>query len=201
MTPEQLEKFTGVDDYREYLSAPWRRDGFIYATNGHFMVEIPDDGRAGIPPYDKHPDCAALFAKRAPGEFKSLPALGKFAPCESCGGKGVGYRETCPDCDGEGEFKHGCYEYDCKRCDGEGYFFFAETPAGEKESRCPACYGLGEAVDRNHGTPFGTQVFATRLLRVIATLPGVEAASCSGDKPPLWFRFDGGRGLVMPLNV
>lgn len=198
--PINIERFCGVDDYREYLNASWRDGGKLYATNGHFMVEIADDGREAVS-RDKHPDCAALFVKNVPGEFQPMPKLSAAMPCGCCNGKGIGYRETCQDCDGKGEFEHGMYDYDCKHCDGEGFHFYRDVPEGVKESRCTACYGLGEEVLRDQGTKFGPQTFATRLLRVLSTLPGIEIASCAGDKPPLWFRFDGGRGLVMPMNV
>lgn len=196
----ELERFCGVEDFREYLNAPWRRDGKLYATNGHVMVEIADDGREA-PAYDKHPNCLALFAKHAPGEFRAIPHLAKAVACRVCEGRGMVYREMCPDCDGKGEFMHGMYDYSCQRCDGEGYFAFAKVPAGEKPQRCVACDGFGEEAGRELGTKVGDMTFATRLLRALTSLPGVEVAVCTTEKHPLWVRFDGGRGLVMPMNV
>lgn len=195
----KIEHFAGVDDYREYLNAPWRRDGKLYATNGHFMVEIADDGREAAA-FDKQPDCAALFAKHLPGEFGAIPELPPAIACKVCEGRGMCYREMCPDCDGDGHFMHGRYEYDCQRCDCEGYFVFATVPAGEKPSRCSACYGLGEEVNREAGTKVGARQYATRLLRVLTALPGVEVSCCATQGNPLWFKFDGGRGLVMPMH-
>lgn len=195
-----LERFCGVDDYREYLNAPWRRDGKLYSTNGHFMVEIADDGREAVS-HDKHPNCLALFEKHAPGEFVAIPELPPAVRCGACDGRGKCYREACSDCDAKGEFTHGMYEYECKHCEGDGYFTRYFAPEGESLSRCAACFGLGEEFSRDYGTKVGGMTFATRLLRAISVLPGVEISVCTTDKHPLWFRFDGGRGLVMPMNL
>jgi hypothetical protein len=195
----KIEHFAGVDDYREYLNAPWRRGGKLYATNGHFMVEIDDDGREAAD-FSKQPDCAALFVKHSPGDFVSLPELPAAVTCRACDGAGMCYREGCPDCDAKGEFTHGMYEYQCQRCDGDGYFTQYFAPEGESLSRCVACYGLGEEVNRDHRTKVGTRNYATRLLRVLTALPGVEVSCCPTSGNPLWFRFDGGRGLVMPMH-
>jgi hypothetical protein len=193
-----IEKFAGVDDYRTYLNRPWRRDGKLYATNGHFMIEIDDDGRDAAA-FEKQPDCVGIFAKHTPGEFMPIPPLAAPARCEWCKGHGVCYREACPDCDGNGEFMRGMHEYECKRCEGDGYFLFPTAPPGEKETRCSACYGLGEEVRKDRGTPVGDLLVATRLLRVLTELPGVEVAVCKAPEA-LWFRFTGGRGLVMPMR-
>lgn len=194
-----IERFAGVDDFREYLNAPWRRDGKLYATNGHIMVEIPDDGREAAP-FDKHPDCAGLFDKHTPGEFFSMPELPPAQSCRACEGKGVCFRSICADCDGNGEFWRGVHEYSCKQCDGEGYWT-RELLDGEKASRCPTCDGFGEECGYSLVTKAGSMHFANRLLRVVSTLPGVEIANTTNDKKGgLWFRFEGGRGLVMPVN-
>lgn len=197
--PLPIERFCGVDDPREYLNAPWRRDGKLYATNGHFMIEIADDGREA-PEFKNHPDCAKIFAKHTPSEFGSIPALVEAVPCQCCKGRGMCYSEPCPDCNGRGEFRHGSFDYECQRCDGDGEFIFPVPPIGMAETRCAACYGLGEEFNKDHGTKVGEFKFATRLLRVLTTLPGIEIATC-GPEAPLWFRFDGGRGLVMPMRI
>lgn len=198
-TAIDLTRFTGVEDFREYLNAPWRRDGKLYATNGHIMVEIHDDGR-DVPAFDKHPNCLAIFEKHRPCEFVSIPEIAVAVPCNVCEGKGMYYREMCPDCDGEGEFKHGLYEYNCKRCDCEGYFAFAKVPAGEKAMRCVACDGFGEEVSKELGTVVGTLRIANRLLRAASSLPNVQVAMTDNEKPGLFLRFDGGRGFVAPLR-
>lgn len=196
--PIDLVPFTGIDDFRDYLNAPWRRDGKLYATNGHFMIELADDGR-DVPAYDKHPNCTAQFDKRTPGTFGALPEIPPAEPCSFCNGKGMCYHEGCPDCDAKGEFQHGMHDYECKRCDGDGWFTFPETPAGEKPSRCAACDGFGEEAGFLYGTKVVDQTFANRLLRVVSRLPDVEVAECSPNDG-LWFKFDGGRGLVMSFR-
>ena len=202
-----IDRFTGVEDVRAWLNAPWRRDGKLYATNGHFMIELADDGREAVDATDKHPNCSLLFEKRTHGAFFTLPDLAQPVPCESCAGSGMCYREDCDDCDGNGFFDHGRYEYECKHCDSEGCFTYhgAGVPEGRTESRCRDCYGLGERVnyreDPGTETVLGELKFATRLLRPLLALPGIEVACCPEPNAALWFKFDGGRGLVMPMRI
>jgi len=200
-----IEKFTGVEDVRSWLNAPWRRDGKLYATNGHFLIEVDDDGRQAVDATDKHPNPSLLFEKRTHGAFFALPGLAPPVTCLSCAGSGMCYREDCSDCD-DGWFDHGHHEYECKHCHGEGCFTYhgAGVPEGEKESRCRDCYGLGETSsprnDDGSETVLGEFKFATRLLRPLLALPNLEVACCPEPNAGLWFKFDGGRGLVMPLR-
>lgn len=84
--------------------------------------------------------------------------------------------DDCPDCDGRGN------EHDCPDC----------------ECICPSCRGSG-IKQPNLAVGIGNSVFSSRLVLLMQTLPGLLVGETNGTKP-MPFRFEGGDGLVMPMN-
>jgi len=66
----------------------------------------------------------------------------------------------------------------------------------ESVDTCLACNGSGEAMTR---VRIGYADFQARYLRLLASLPNCTI-SPNGNKLPAAFRFDGGRGLLMPMR-
>ena len=201
MTPEHLQRFcASPNEVRYYLQKPWRTGGLIYATNGHVMVEIPDDGRAGIiDRTESHPHAGRMF-KDEPTNWAPLPALSPRligGTCWQCEGEGRHGRVRCIECEGVGSFPHGRHNYSCTACDTAGRVGSDDTP-----QVCLACDGFGEpgSADKAHGTKVGDSTYQTRYLRLFVGLPGIEIAQF-GMKAGAWLRFDGGRGMVMPYRA
>jgi hypothetical protein len=86
-------------------------------------------------------------------------------------------KETCEDCDGRGTV-HECPDCQCV-CDG--------------------CGGSGEvAIESKISTDFEGQVFDIKYMRLIYSLPELEYATNARPSGPLYFRFAGGVGALMP---
>jgi hypothetical protein len=165
-------------DRREYLKSPFTQGGFTYATDGRFLVRVPAIN--GIGPMVGN---TIAVEKVIPGiddvdTFRSLAGIQLPAPtrpdqeeirCTSCGGRGT--EHSCPDC-----------ECECEDCGGSG----------------KATRKLRVSVDL-----FGL-TFDVAYVRKLLMLPDVEVAPqtalAGGGYPgPMFFRFTGGRGAVMPL--
>ena len=197
MKPELLQRFCGhpANEIRVWITAPWREGGHIYATNGHMLVRIPDDGRDVAERGQNHPHVQRLFDGVAGVDgFAPIPSdLPQQSQCEACDGNGWhdGYR--CGDCDGHGQFDHGNHNYDCKNCNASGQI--------EAENICSACGGFGSygsVGDTGARTPVGDTGYQTRYLRFLATFPGMVLAPNGGHGAP--FKFDGGEGIIMPMR-
>jgi hypothetical protein len=85
--------------------------------------------------------------------------------------------EKCPECGGRGT------EHDCPDC----------------ECDCKGCDGAGAVQDRSW-VEVGEAFFATGYVRRILGLPGLEISLSPTAKDPLSFKFDGGIGLLMPVE-
>lgn len=82
----------------------------------------------------------------------------------------------------------------CKACGGRGMVH--DCP--DCTCFCNACNGEGEL------TPYVAlrgATFAVKYVRLIAALPHLELPVTTGQKTPMYFRFDGGDGLLMPVNL
>lgn len=189
-----IQRFCGVGDPREWLLAPWRDRGHIYATNGHWLAEIVDDGREVVE-RDKHPDVVAMFTKNErTTDWRDIPVLPPKVNCDLCKGKG-GYRLiACLDCDGDGHFEHGNHDYTCKECEGTG-----NIGDEDKDTICTWCDGIGESCSRVARVDFAINGYDARYLRWLRKLPGIRVAE-STLNGPLLFEFEGGRGLLMPMR-
>lgn len=212
--PLDLQRFCADEnDPREYLQKPWRDGGWVYATNGHLVLRIPDNGAPDTPERtDKHPAVPAMFRKYLEDracEFLVMPSIPEPNKCTHCGGAGFVWAKNCPDCV-DGEFTHGDYGYDCKNCmrsaAGPGKLDADKGDKGAKREPCAHCDFNGYPLNSNGGTQIGTAHYATVYLWTMAQLP--ECRVCPGDparesydaprEAPAAFIFDGGQALLMP---
>jgi hypothetical protein len=156
-------------------AAPFVQGGWRYATDDRILVAVPALGE---------PDTT----HNAKGEAIRTPKLGPIME----GFEQVEHwhplppRSECHECDLGGYVT-------CERCRGTGFHI------------CPTCYHEGECgyCDDGQGactcySTFGDQHVATWLVQKMRTLPGVEWGSTGPQC--IFFRFDGGRGRVMPLD-
>ena len=190
---ELLNRFTAnSSDPREYMRAPFTRGDWTYATNGHIAVRVQKiehvkmlDGKLLV-------DIEELFSSSRSDDFVDMPSLPQAEECPECNGSGVAYK--CPQCDGDGEFEHGSHTYCCKECVGTGQ---VQDGYGEEEV-CEACSGTGMA--RYQPIKVGARYFDLVYLRLISELPGVKF-SPGGTSGRGYFVFDGGEGILMPMNI
>lgn len=171
--------FCGIEDIRHYMQKPWKKDGKVYATNGHILIETTVEFAGGDdwPEYEegrmpkKIPTMFADADARTT-HYSALPELPPIKPCESCDGKGRVEWYWDEDEDGTSY----------KRRDGEMHV-------------CSDCDGYGEAFHRIAVLDSG---FQARYLRLLASLPGIEFAPHGDQSCP--FRFNAVRGLLMPCR-
>ncbi len=210
-----LQRFcANENDPREYLRAPWRDGGWVYATNGHLVVRIRDDGAESIPARSsRHPNAAAMFRKHIEDrscEFMVMPPITEPDKCTHCGGAGFVSAIKCEDCV-DGEFTHGDYEYTCKNCCGSaagpGWADAYEKYPSAQRVPCAHCDFMGYSLNRNGATNIGGALYSTVYLWALSLLPqcricpGDAAYSCLGTgarETPAALIFDGGQALLMP---
>ena len=107
MNRADLQRFAaGEDETRIYISLPWSRGEFSYATNGHILVRVPR--LADVDENPQAPDAEKLLAETKQTEFIPVPVcvMPPDVECIYCGGKGYfingrGYpRDECLECNG-----------------------------------------------------------------------------------------------------
>lgn len=197
MNQEQLQRFCAPEgDYRG-IDKPIRRNGYIFATNGHLLVRVTDNpdiecatSHAELPTLESIAQEVSALTQYKPLQIQ-LPAP---SICSACNGHGK--VNVCNVCDGKGEFRHGCHDYDCKECDGGGRFASAN---GTKA--CTHCDGTGYDPHQRVIVE-GDAGFARHYLSLLMAVPGIEFSV--NDKEPengiAGFRFEGGIGALMPVR-
>jgi hypothetical protein len=189
---EILRMFCATEhEKREWMRNPILIDEFLYATNGHIAVRVPD--APGVVAHsfleitvESRTLLRTMFLVDIPGPGVPIPDLTAPIPCSECGGTGHQERRECPECGGSAPLG-------CQKCQGDG-FIVSPAPTGEA---CEYCEGYGEnpfipvAVAESH--------FDAHYLRLLQKLPnamlhpdGMNAAACV---------FDGGMALIMPMAV
>ena len=197
--PFDLQAFCSTDETRHCLCIPFSKGEYTYATDARILVQVPrlDDVPSEREGYN-FPNVNMETNKWVDGPWSELPeinylpeleackaclGLGKFEDCKKCEGDGV---KTCGEC---GEEKH------CNDCDGMG-----DTPSATGERVCKECDGTGKC-EATQQMDIGHRLFDVQLIHRVSQLPGVMAAITAGDAcDPLSFKFDGGKGLVMPMR-
>lgn len=158
-----LAAFCGLaeSESRKWMHKPWKQGKFVYATNGHLLIEVEKKSLPG--PFLESMAGKAVPADRikqmldeafAKTSWQSLPILPNYKPCYACGGTGLLQSGPCDYCDGYGE------EQDCIRIADTGY--------------------------------------CIRYLRLLSSLSGIQI-SPNGPEKACALRFDGGRGILMPM--
>lgn len=196
---ELLKQFCAKDDewnpWQEYIIL---QDALLYATNGHVMAIMQDDGSADT--YDEvnqvAPSNLHSFYHDDFTDFIPLVVdLPEIIPCGTCKGTGKAIAQVnCPDCS-KGYFFHGGNEYECKTCDGSGE---GDEPYGTKTEACESCDGTGNYLYQPVSMPDG-RLFARRYIAMLMALPGIcYLPDAEDDKAAMKFKFNGGVGRLMP---
>ncbi|MDP4112891.1 MAG: hypothetical protein Q8924_12310 [Bacillota bacterium] len=204
-TQELLQPFCAVNDIRYYLNHIFKKGDYLCASNGHVFVRVPDDGTVEIHPETKNNNINIdnLLKLESwsndgfiPLEFNTPDVVEQ---CNYCNSSGKTPEKTdCYDCDGDGWFKHGDFEYDCQNCDGTGRI----DADSEKIITCEDCQGTG--IKYQYLTlPDGRQFNYQYLLKLKA-LPGIVYAPDHSDPEygavSMRFKFENGLGLLMPVR-
>lgn len=168
-----LLQFCSDEEWRPYLRKPFRHDGYVYATNGHILVRVPDDDR-----YEAHGKINPAKAMVGFDAADFMPAPQVIIPP-----KIEPKRVECIDCAGRGK------EHDCPDCD----------------CTCETCSGNGFVIaSPSRSTTIFGHHYNLEYIRQIYALPDLEIAPHSvsiGDIiAPLYFRFSGGCGALMPMR-
>ncbi len=174
------------------MNEPWVHDGWKYATDARIIVRVPTDeptsifeGKGNSPPSAfrlSWPTPDATGWQPWP-ELRLLVAEGFCRACDGLGGSG-----ECEPCRGAGLVPDGYGETECDSCDGTG-----------KKTECPTCKWSGWEI-----YPC-VQRIDVRLIDYeydakIRALPHVEFIPSTDRHAGINFRFDGGQGIMMPLD-
>lgn len=198
-TNDILQLFVNPEDPQEFARIPFRHNGHLYATNRYIAVRVPDD--ASITDTCQMDDIRAIpgmagridrwiATAQEDADFRKLVIPdAEWKQCRTC--RGAKKFTTCKECDGEGDFIHGTYNYTCKKCDGDGAHPFADG-----ETDCPDCNGEGRVLEN---VRIDNTLFNAEYLKTINKLPDLElwvnpVLDCSV------FRFTGGHGVIMPMR-
>lgn len=194
------------------LRAPFSDAHHTYASNGWVLVRVAriPEIVAPVPDFvEKGSDYFFEGRVDCEGEWLPVPELGSTPtqPCCSCDGTGMVW--LCPECGGSGVVVFvgaaGEWDIDCPCCDGLGEISSSAAPRQLVECRraeCQECGGVGVVEKiKDLNRRIGAVRVRISLLRLIATLPGVELrAPKEFNGGRVFFRFDGGVGLVMGLR-
>lgn len=184
-------------ELRDYLKKPFECDGYFCASDGAIIIMTKDwNGDLGIcPDYDKiHKIVDVINAT-----YKGYTTLDDVEEpekeyCKECGGSGRMGR--CPDCEGAGEVECDLgHLHDCNNCRGDG------VVKGGDDVDCLDCQGNGwEYV--NYGiVPVLGGYMNYKYVAILNDLGAKIVQSDKNDPRSLYvFRFQGGRGGVMPMR-
>lgn len=191
-----LQDFCAKDEQRQHeLNDPFSHGKYSFASDGHMLIRVPLllEVTKGLPGFME-----SKFTEFATGDcLTPIPEYKQEKKkCSIC--RGSGKAEECPECKGLGEVNfendYNDYEFECQTCHGHG-----EVSGGK--NTCEECEGTGQVyVNRWASINIGNKLLGLRLLDKIKDLPGVMLGDCSADdKAPVYFKFDGGDGLLMPM--
>jgi hypothetical protein len=206
LTPIKLQRYCATEgDTRTHLQKPFRADGWVYATNGHICVRVPDDGlvEANTLPEDQKitKSAPALFDKwLTDGAYADLPQIPAVQYCNDCSGKGFHWAYRCEGCT-DGEFQPRGFTYDCKECEEEPVWSgwiarHGDRQVGDVAKDCYRCDGRGFEKAR---VELNGVAFELGYVHWLKRLPGVTVLTRNKEDPAAC-RFDGGEALLMPLR-
>lgn len=157
MLPIDLTQFKAVGDKRTFMNALFDLDGYLAATQGHYLV-VDTSSKSTFYGFPKFED---LISPQNSGKLQhqihtiitspeqfiwvDMPEISEdlHRDCRECNSRGMEkvFQGNCPECDGDGnlsfENEHNSYEVECKSCDGRGEQYvglrFCSTCAGTKK--------------------------------------------------------------------
>lgn len=181
MNREDLQKFCSTDSTRHHIQAPWSREEWTLATNGHIGIRIPRLEQ--IPENPNAPDLLKLFSDSYALEgrlaFTVPEPVSDIKVCHVCNGALFIYQ----------------HRDELKPC-GKNY------PGAEACDYCDQ--GTIEKGKTLVKGPLGEVILNSSYVRLIRSLPNPQLLlfgdeSDRRDKP-IQFKFDGGDGLLMPMR-
>lgn len=190
-----LCNFCGSDNYREYLNKPFQVGLFVAATNGHVMAMHPADpglttipvNAASLPP--RISEAVLKYAQKVASQqfyerqrFTDTVPQVEPTPCEECHGSGKSRRQTCPECDGDGEVEaetdYSTYDgLQCKTCDGEGWVLGCKSEIRD----CVVCSGSGKTYKQGQRVSIGGAHIQPQYWDLIKDLHGLELCFVTDD--------------------
>ena len=209
-----LAKYCGKNPANIHrIGTPWSAGDYTYATNEHIIIRVarvvgvPENTSA--PDMVKRSEVSGVFDNE-PAEWVSVPPVDYVREdCPICDGTITAH--LCPECEGVGEVavktRFSAYLCPCKTCDGRGQIPKKAWDAIVKTKRSkgkPVMETCGECNFTGFSwTPDSRKIGGVKInmvyLSMIGGLPGAEIG-VFGPRGPARFRFDGGEGLVMPMN-
>lgn len=202
MEYETLKKFcASLMDPRYYLHEPFNGGQYTYATNGRIAIRVQKAGDyAAAASFPAGGDLATrldeYISRSDRSEFMRLDHVSdpELVNCMNC--KGSGRNVQCGLCDGSGEVEcdYGHF-HDCPDCDGRGVI------ASSSGENCAECGGSGKVLPRRTpwisvGESAINQMYASWIRDLDA-----EIAMPKSKADPIYFRFPGGEGVVMPMAL
>lgn len=145
-----LQKFVGEDNNRPIFQKPWRKDGYVCATDTRILIRVNGaliDTQYPEGPYALSkifPNCSTQIGCVTLEQLKT--ALSKCPLVDQT--KTIDHDIECCECHGEGEvyweYEHYSRKFECPVCDGEGYIEREKVvPTGEKEIDYDAIVCIG----------------------------------------------------------
>lgn len=210
-----ITKFTADEDYRAWLNRVFDFNGFLAASNSHYVV-IDTSTKSKFYGFPKFEDCAPksrdLFEKvdqilnnSDSFDWHEMPDISKIAPneCSECDKNGYVRKHSgpCLECDGDGEVvlksDYNTYVVDCKRCDGEGVEFSGLE-------KCPNCLGTKKSyrfvpILLENQSNKAWALNAAYALR-FSNLNGLQIA-WRNDWQMYAAKFDNGAAILMPMRT
>lgn len=146
------------------------------------------------------PALLAVDTHRVPVEIDF--AANRPITCACCEGTGLVTVTKCDDCDGKGEFDHGRHTYECENCDATGEVRRTAEQGDKSAEACPECLGTCYASKTITITVGPVKhAYQEKYLRLFAEWPNARLLLSPTDHNESGlFLFDGGRGLVMPMQ-
>jgi hypothetical protein len=174
LTLDDLQTFCSTDSdprYRE-IQRPFSRGDWTWATDGHLIIRVPR---------------LQAVSEGAAVTLKIIEDT--IAACRNDTTRPIGtlpepttIRIECDHCNGTGR-KHDspCCNCECSECDGDGWLIYKSDD------------DISVSI---HEVPFDVGLF-----RKLSDLPNLRVQAIAEPKKPLYLRFDGGEGLLMPLSM
>ena len=140
-----IKEFYDPESIRAETKAPFKLGNKLIACNGHVLIAVPYtcEERYGELNNSITEKIAEYLSEVDSAELLPMPKviMPEMYECGTCKGTGKATRDTCEECDGDGEVdaETGYSTYhglECKSCDGDGFKLYR---GGNHD--CPDCHG------------------------------------------------------------
>lgn len=182
---------------RAGINKPFKKDGYIWATNGKWLVRIKESVELTTEDTSKINVNQFKWSVADNPDLKWLdvPSVEKdtcYNPCSKC--NGTGKVRLCDTCKGSGEHECECGDlHTCRDCNGDGTATFGD------EAVCEDCYG-GKVANYDSFLDIGNNRFANWFIYELQQVLGKLQIVDTEYGIPVYFRFAGGDGYAMPMR-